>query len=181
VRPLDVNGINKAAGETYHTLYHRVYGLHTICLRLTNTFGPRMRIKDARQNFLGIWLRRVVEGDALEVWGGRQKRDLTYIDDAVAAFLIAGASSTIEQRIFNIGGSPGITLLELAELLVSIAGTGRYEKKEFPADRLRIDMGDYFTDDRLFRAATGWEPKVSLPEALARSVEFYRDRLNDYV
>jgi UDP-glucose 4-epimerase len=181
VRPLDVNGINKAAGETYHTLYHRVYGLDTVCLRLTNTFGPRMRIKDARQNFLGIWLRRVVENDALEVWGGQQKRDLTYIDDAIDAFLAAAAMPSPSSRIFNIGGSQAISLVELAELLVATADSGRYVVKEFPPERLRIDMGDYFTDDRLFREATGWAPKVALAEGLARSVAFYTDRLGDYV
>lgn len=181
VRPLDVNGINKAAGETYHTLYHRVYGLQTVCLRLTNTFGPGMRIKDARQNFLGIWLRRVIENDAVEVWGGNQKRDLTYIDDAVDALLAAAACPTLESRIFNIGGIPPIALVDLAELLVSIAGTGRFVIKEFPAEQLRIDMGDYFADDGLFRRTTGWAPKVTLPEALVRCVDYYRHRLNDYV
>jgi UDP-glucose 4-epimerase len=181
VRPLDVNGINKASGETYHTLYHRVYGLDTICLRLTNTFGPRMRIKDARQNFLGIWLRRVVENDALEVWGGNQKRDLTYIDDAVDAFFAAAALTSPDKRVFNIGGSPAISLKDLAQLLVDTAGSGRFVIKEFPAERLRIDMGDYFADDQLFRKATGWAPQVSLADGLARSVAFYNDRLNDYV
>jgi UDP-glucose 4-epimerase len=181
VRPLDVNGINKASGETYHTLYHRVYGLDTICLRLTNTFGPRMRIKDARQNFLGVWLRRVVENDALEVWGGNQKRDLTYIDDAVEAFLASAQLSSPESRIFNIGGSPAISLADLAQLLVETAGSGSFAIKEFPAERLRIDMGDYFADDRLFRKATGWAPEVTLADGLARSVAFYNDRLSDYV
>jgi UDP-glucose 4-epimerase len=181
VRPLDVNGINKWAGETYHSLYHRVYGLRTVCLRLTNTFGPRMRIKDARQNFLGIWLRRAVEDDVLEIWGGQQKRDFTYIDDAVDAFLVAGAISNIEGRIFNIGGCEPVALSGLADLLVKIAGTGRYETRPFPPDRLRIDMGDYFADDRLFRGATGWAPKVTLPDGLASTIAFYRNRLSDYV
>lgn len=181
IRPMDVNGVNKSAGENYHTLYHQIYGLQTVCLRLTNTFGPRMRIKDARQNFLGVWLRRVIENDALEVWGGQQKRDFTYIDDVVDAFLVAGATPTIENRAFNIGGSAPVALGELAKLLVSIAGTGRFEIKQFPPDRLRIDIGDYFADDELFRKATGWSAKVALPDALARSVAFYRDRIGDYV
>jgi UDP-glucose 4-epimerase len=140
-----------------------------------------MRIKDARQNFLGVWLRRVVENDTLEVWGGQQKRDFAYIDDVVDAFLVAGATPLIENRVFNIGGSPPVALAELAKLLVSIAGTGRFETKQFPPDRLRIDIGDYFADDALFRKETGWSAKVTLADALARSVAFYRNRIGDYV
>ncbi|MGP0074278.1 MAG: NAD-dependent epimerase/dehydratase family protein [Bryobacteraceae bacterium] len=181
LQPVDVNGVNKIAAESYHTLYHQVYGLQTVSLRLTNTYGPRMRIKDARQTFLGIWFRRVVEDGVFEVWGGQQKRDLSYVDDAVDAFLAAGALSNPKDRIFNLGGSPPVTLAELAESLVTIAGTGRFEIKEFPPALLRIDIGDYFADDRLFRNLTGWAPKVSLQEGLARSVAYYRNCLSDYV
>lgn len=181
LQPVDVNGVNKIAAESYHSLYHQVYGLQTVSLRLTNTFGPRMRIADARQTFLGIWFRRVVEGTAFEVWGGQQKRDLSFVSDAVDAFLAAGALSNPHHRIFNLGGSPPITLLELAESLVAIAGKGRFQIKEFPPELLRIDIGDYFADDRLFRELTGWSPKVTLEEGLAQTVAYYQDFLSDYV
>ena len=181
LRPVDINGVNKIAAESYHTLYQQVYGLQTISLRLTNTYGPRMRIMDARQTFLGIWFRRVVEDIPFEVWGGQQKRDLTYVDDAVDAFLAAGALSSPKDRIFNLGGSPPITLAELAQSLVTIAGRGRFEVKEFPPQLLRIDIGDYFADDRLFRGATGWAPQVSLRDGLARTIAYYEKSLSDYV
>jgi UDP-glucose 4-epimerase len=181
LRPVDVNGINKMTAEAYHTLYHQVYGLQTVSLRLTNTFGPRMRIKDARQTFLGIWFRHVVEDRVFEVWGGQQKRDLTFVDDAVDAFLAAGALSTTQNRVFNLGGSPPVTLTELAESLVAIAGRGGFEIKQFPPEHLRIDIGDYFADDRLFRKVTGWAPKVSLQEGLARTIAYYRNCLSAYV
>jgi UDP-glucose 4-epimerase len=182
VRPVDVNGINKAAGEAYHTLYHRRYGLQTACLRLTNTFGPRMRVKDARQTFLGIWLRRVIESGAFEVWGGKQKRDLTYVEDAVDAFLAAAACPTTQGQVFNIGGAGSpVTLAELAESLVTIAGTGRFEIKPFPPERLGIDIGDYFANDQLFRETTGWAPKITLREGLTRTVAYYRNSLSKYV
>jgi UDP-glucose 4-epimerase len=180
-QPVDVNGIHKIAAESYHTLYHRVYGLQTVSLRLTNTFGPRMRIRDARQTFLGIWVRRVIENDALEVWGGEQKRDLTYVEDAVDAFLAAAASPATQGRIFNLGGCPPVTLAELAESLVAIAGSGSLRIKQYPADLLRIDIGDYFADDRLFRQLTGWAPGIALEEGLARTVSYFRNCLDDYV
>jgi UDP-glucose 4-epimerase len=181
LNPVDVNGINKVAAEAYHLLYHRAYGLPTVCLRLTNTYGPGMRIMDARQTFLGVWLRRVIENSAFEVWGGQQLRDFTYIDDAVDSFLIAGWCASACGHAFNIGGGPAISLLKLAELLVKVGGSGSYEIREFPPDRLRIDIGDYFADDHLFRDLTGWTPTTTLEEGLAETLAYYRSRLEAYV
>jgi UDP-glucose 4-epimerase len=181
LHPVDVNGIHKMAAEAYHTLYHEVYGLWTVSLRLTNTYGPRMRVKDARQTFLGIWLRQVIENQGIEVWGGDQKRDLTYVEDVVEAFLCAVANPHCRGQTYNLGGCPPVTLSELARSLVGIAGSGHVVQKEFPAERKRIDIGDYFADDRRFREATGWMPKVMLQEGLAKSVEYYRERLGEYV
>jgi len=181
LRPVDVNGINKMAAEAYHTLYQQVYGLWTVSLRLTNTYGPRLRIKDARQTFLGLWLRRVVEDDVFEVWGGEQKRDLSYVDDVVDAFLRAVATDDAQGKTFNVGGCPPITLSALADSLVAVAGSGRIEQREFPAERKRIDIGDYFADDRQFRDLTGWSPRVTLQDGLARSVDYYRRHLRSYI
>ncbi len=181
LRPVDVNGINKMAGEWYHILYNNVYGIRACALRLTNTYGPRMRIKDARQTFLGIWIRRLLEGDAFEVWDGHQKRDFTYVDDAVEALLLAVTHPEAAGRIFNLGGEPVISLTELAELLVNVAGAGRWEAKSFPSERKRIDIGDYYADDRLIREALGWKPVVPLAEGLRRTVEYYRGCLQQYL
>jgi len=181
LRPVDVNGINKMAGEAYHTLYHQVYGMPTVSLRLTNTYGPRMRIKDARQTFVGIWLRRVLEDDAFEVWGGEQRRDLTYVDDVVDAFLLAAATPAALGQVFNIGGPPSVSLTELAELLIAAAGSGRFEQKQFPPERKRIDIGDYWADDSRFRSVTGWAPRVELREGLGRSLDYYRANLAAYI
>jgi UDP-glucose 4-epimerase len=181
LHPVDVNGINKMAAEAYHTLYHTVYGLQTVSLRLTNTYGPGMRIKDARQTFLGIWLRRVVEDGTFEVWGGQQVRDFTFVEDVVDVFLLAGRCRDAIGRIFNIGGGSSISLLELAGLLVKTAGGGNYKVCEFPPERRRIDIGDYFADDRAFRRLTGWSPKFSLKEGLSSTIDYYRSRLEDYV
>jgi UDP-glucose 4-epimerase len=178
--PVDVNGINKMAAEAYHTLYAKVYGMQTVSLRLTNVFGPRLRIKDARQTFLGIWLRKVVENDAIEVWGGDQRRDLTYVDDVVDAFLAAAQLTGHAGKVFNLGGSAPITLLNLAETLLHVSGSGRIEIHAFPQERKMIDIGDYFADDSSFRALTGWCPQVPLEEGLLRSVNYYRQHLKAY-
>ena len=179
--PVDVNGVNKIAGEGYHILYNNVYDLRACALRLTNTIGPRMRIKDARQTFVGIWIRLLVEGKPFEVWEGQQLRDFTYVDDAVDAFLHAAASPESNGRVFNLGGDCVINLKELADLLVEIHGSGEYVTRSFPADRRRIDIGDYYANDTRIRNCLGWAPKVSLREGLSRTLAFYRENLQHYL
>ena len=179
--PVDPNGVNKAAGESYHLVYGEIYGLRCSVLRLTNTYGPRMRVKDDRQTFLGTWLRLAVEGEELLVFGdGTQQRDFTYVDDAVEAFLLAGASAESDGEVFNVGGEPPVSLGELAELLVELAGAGSWRLVPFPAERRTIDIGDYFADDAKIRSRLGWEPRVGLREGLERSLAYYRDHGADY-
>lgn len=181
LRPVDVNGVNKMAGEWYHILYHNVYGLQSCALRLTNTYGPAMRVKDARQTFLGIWVRLLLEGKAFEVWGGEQLRDFTYVDDAVDAFLLAALNPAAAGRVFNLGGDSVVSLAQTAQLLVEANGSGDYRMREFPSERKRIDIGDYYADDRLIRTLLGWAPQVTLAQGLAHTLDYYRKNLAHYV
>jgi UDP-glucose 4-epimerase len=181
LRPVDVNGINKIAGESFHLLYSRVYGIRATALRLTNTIGPRMRIKDARQTFVGVWIRRLLEGKPIEVWGGEQLRDFTYVDDAVDAFLLAAARDEAVGAVFNLGGPPPVSLRTLAELLVDVNGGGEFVVREFPSDRKKIDIGHYYADDALIARMLGWKPQTDLRTALARTVEYYRRELKHYL
>ncbi|MEG4804600.1 NAD-dependent epimerase/dehydratase family protein [Microcoleus sp. ARI1-B5] len=181
LRPVDVNGINKMAGEWYHILYNNVYGIRSCALRLTNTYGSRMRVKDARQTFLGIWIRLLVESKPFEVWGGEQLRDFTYVDDAVDAMLIVAASEEAKGQAFNLGGDCVISLKDTAELLIKANGGGEFTVRSFPAERKLIDIGDYYADDRLIRELLGWKPKVSLLEGLSRTIAFYRENLPHYL
>ena len=181
LRPVDVNGINKLAGESFHLLYSRVHGIRATALRLTNTIGPRMRVKDARQTFVGVWIRRLVEGRPFEVWGGGQLRDFTYVDDAVEALLLAAIRREAEGEVFNLGGPPPVALRRLAETLVGINGGGTFAVRQFPADRKKIDIGDYYADDRLIARKLGWRPRTSLRTALTKTLDFYRKELRHYV
>jgi UDP-glucose 4-epimerase len=182
LRPPDVNGVHKLAAEQHHMIYARVHGLAATALRLTNCYGPRMRVRDARQTFVGIWIRRVLEDQPFEVWGGAQKRDFTYGDDVVDAMIAAIDAPACVGQAFNLGGHGPVSLDELADTLVAAnGGQGRFERKEFPADRKRIDIGDYVADDSAFRAATGWTPRVDLIEGLRRSLDFYRAHMARYL
>lgn len=184
VNPPDANGVSKWAGEQYWLLEQRVLHRPVVSLRLTNCYGPRLRIRDARQTFLGIWIRQVLRGEGFEVWGGDQLRDMTYVDDVVSAFLLSAEHAPrpdVAGRVFNLGGSPPASLVELADRLIAAnGGVGHYAVKSFPADRAPIDIGSYHADDRAFRSATGWAPEVGLDEGLARSLDWYRTRMADY-
>jgi len=181
LRPVDVNGINKLAGENYHLLYHQVHGIRSTVLRLTNTIGPRMRIKDARQTFVGVWIRALLEDAPFEVWGGEQLRDFTYVDDCVEALLLAAASEEAGGKVFNLGGPPPVSLLRLAEILVEVNGGGKFQVRSFPADRKKIDIGDFYADWRLIQETLGWRPRTSLRAGLKRTLAFYRKEREHYL
>lgn len=182
LHPTDVNGINKMAGEWYHILYNNVYGVRAVSLRLTNTYGPRMRIKDARQTFLGIWVKKVLEGTPIEIWGdGLQIRDFNYVDDVVEAMLLAAASEEANGQIYNLGSDEIINLRDLGEKLVGLNGSGECNVIPFPPDRKAIDIGDYYSDFSLIRSKLGWTPRVNLDEGLVRTLDYYRRNKNFYL
>ena len=180
LRPVDVNGINKLAGEEYHLLYSKVHGVPSTVLRLTNTIGPRMRVKDARQTFVGVWIKQILGGEPIEVWGGEQLRDFTYVDDAVEAFLLSATQPRAVGQVYNLGGVGNISLRDLAALLVEVAGKGAYRVRKFPADRRKIDIGDYYSDCRLIEEI-GWSPHTTIEAALAKTVAYYRKELKHYL
>jgi len=182
VRPTDVNGINKAAGEYYHIVYNNVFGVRACALRLTNVYGPRQLIKHNRQGFIGSFVRSAIENAAIELYGdGSQLRDLVYVDDAVDAFLRAGAADGCNGEVFNVGGMAPISLRALASKLVAIAGSGRVACVAWPADKKAIDIGSFYADSSKLARATGWAAAVSLDEGLTRTVEFYRANLAHYL
>jgi UDP-glucose 4-epimerase len=183
LHPTDVNGINKMAGEWYHMVYNNVYGLRATSLRLTNTYGPRMRIKDARQTFLGVWLKQVLTGEPILVYGdGQQLRDFNFVDDVVDALLLTAIDPRADGQIYNLGSSePPISLIDLAQQLVQIHGRGEYKLIPFPADRKLIDIGDYYADFNKIKSELNWLPRVTLAEGLDRSLKFYRPNLERYI
>ena len=181
LHPVDVNGINKLAGEMYHLLYHQVYGIQTSVLRLTNTYGPRMRVVDARQTFLGVWIRRLLEEQPILVYGtGGQLRDFNYVDDVVDAFLMVALSREANGEIFNLGHSCPINLRDTAKLLIELNGKGSYQVVPFPNERRAIDIGDYYGDFGKIRRSLGWAPATSLEKGLRHTLEYYERHAAHY-
>ncbi|MDQ3161887.1 MAG: NAD-dependent epimerase/dehydratase family protein [Actinomycetota bacterium] len=175
IDPVDLNGIHKLAAEWYHVLYGRVYGPTVSVLRLTNTYGPRMRVRDARQTFLGVWIKQLLTGERIQVYGdGSQRRDFTYVDDAVRALCLAVVDDAVAGEILNVGSREPVSLLELAQRLVELHGGGGYDVVPFPPDRLAIDIGDYFADSSKLEQRLGWWPEVDLDAGLRRTLAYFR-------
>jgi UDP-glucose 4-epimerase len=182
VRPSDVNGINKAAGEYYHLVYNNVFGVRGCSLRLTNVYGPRQLIKHNRQGFIGWFIRLAIEDRVIQIYGdGSQLRDFVYVDDAADAFLRAGADDTCNGEVFNIGGEAPHSHRELTALLLDVARSGRVEYIDWPAEKRAIDIGSFYADSSKFTRTTGWRPGVSLRDGLERTVAFYRQYRDRYV
>jgi len=181
VRPADINGVNKAAGEYYHLLYNNVFNLRACSLRLTNVYGPRQLIRHNRQGFIGWFIRLAIEDEEIQIFGdGSQMRDFVYVDDAADAFLRAGASDACDGDVFNVGGDEPISHRDLVALLLDVAGTGRVRYVEWPADKKRIDIGSFYSDSTRFRTRIGWRPRVDLRDGLRRTIEFYRAHMAEY-
>lgn len=175
LQPADVNGINKLSGEWYHLLYNNVYHIRSVVLRLTNTYGPRMYVRTNRQSFIGWFIHEVLDDKEITLYGdGSQLRDMAYVDDVAAAFLLAGASEAANGQVFNAGGSDPVSLLDLTRLLVEIAGSGSYRLVPFPPEKRAIDIGSFCTDYRKIEQTLGWHPSIDLVEGLQRTVEYYK-------
>ncbi|API60632.1 NAD-dependent epimerase [Tardibacter chloracetimidivorans] len=181
IRPVDVNGINKLAGEGYHLLYSNVYDIRASVLRLTNTYGPGMRVVDARQTFLGIWIRQLIEGSAIKVFGdGLQLRDFNFVDDCVDALLLAATNEAAIGQVYNLGSREVVNLKSLAELMIQMVAGGRFEIVPFPADRKAIDIGDYYSDFSAIERDLEWTPKVDLKTGLAQTIAYYQQHHAHY-
>ena len=103
------------------------------------------------------------------------------MDDAADAFLRAGAIDACNGEVFNVGGDEPLSHRALTTMLVEVAGSGRVEYVEWPADKKAIDIGSFYADSTKFKRATGWSPAVSVREGLGRTVAFYRQHLDRYV
>ena len=180
--PVDVNGINKIAGEQYHILYQEVYGIASSVLRLTNTYGPRMRIRDARQTFLGIWIRNLLEGKPIQVFGdGKQRRDYNYVEDVLDALLIGATEKNAIGKVYNLGAPDPLSLEDTAKIMCQRIEGGDYQMIPFPEDRKAIDVGDFICDYSAFRDQFGWEPKVSFEDGIQRSLEYFQGDIEHYI
>lgn len=179
--PTDVNGINKMAGEWYHILYNNVYGIRATSLRLTNTYGPRQLMKHDRQGFMSVFIRQLLNGETIQLFGdGKQIRDFNYVEDVVDALLLAASCPDCDGQVYNLGGDEPMMLIDLVKLMIEICGNGAFEMIPFPLDKKIIDIGDFYGDYRRLRATVGWRYFTSMRVGLEKTFDFYRANREHY-
>lgn len=181
-RPIDVNGCHKLAAEHLHRVYGEAYGLHTVTLRLTATYGPRMFVRNAGNGFLGLWIRQVLEGAPVSIFGdGNQQREFNYVADVLDALLAVAVTADAMGGVYNLGAAEAVSLNHMAEALLKAHGDGSKSYEPFPKDSLRIDIGSFKSDYGQIQRLVGWYPRVSLDEGLRRTLQYYRKELPRYL
>lgn len=181
IQPVDYNGVHKYAATMYHLMLARAGAIDAIVLRLTNVYGPRMALNRPCQGFLGTFVRTVITGRALSVFGdGLQLRDPMYVDDAVEAFLIAGLGP-IPSRVYNIGGPEALSVIEIARLTSRAAGVDEPSLRPFPEEIRSIDIGSYCTDSSRAGRELGWKPQVPFSQGIQSTLDYYRRELPHYL
>ena len=182
VLPLDINGVNKYAAELYHRIYYQVHGIETCSLRLTNTYGPRQLIRNARQGFIGWFVHQILCNEEIVLFGdGSQIRDLTYVDCVIDALLLAGVHPKAPGKMYNLGSGAPVTLLDLVRLMISVSGKGSYRFAPFPEEGRKIDIGNYYGSFDRIHQELGWSPRVPLENGIRRTLEFFDRRRSEYV
>jgi len=178
--PTDINGINAMAAEKYHLLYTKIYGIPTVSLRLTNTFGPRHQMKHSKQGVLNWFMRLLLEGKNVELYGdGTQIRDVNYVDDVVNALILAAENKKAIGKAYNLGGQP-VTLKQFVEEVIKVLGAGNYLLRPFPPERKVIEIGNYVADIGKIKNDLNWEPKIKLEEGIKITIKYYKKYKNYY-
>ncbi|MFC1999654.1 NAD-dependent epimerase/dehydratase family protein [Chloroflexota bacterium] len=181
MNPTDANGITKLAGEHYHLLYNRAYGIRTTSLRLTNVYGPRHQMRHSRQGFIGWFIRQAMDGETVQIFGdGGQLRDFNHVDDIVAALLMVATSEKADGEVFNLGSGTPISLADLVEAILRIVGKGDRKFVPYPEDRKQLEIGDYIADITKIRKVLGWGPTIQLEAGLESTVQFYKANRDQY-
>lgn len=172
--PVDINGINKNAGEQYHLLYHDIHNMKCCSLRLTNTYGPRHQMKHHKQGIVNWFIRMALSGRPIILFDdGVVKRDINYVDDVVEVFLLAGQSDKSWGKVYNIGGTSH-SLKEIASAIIELAKKGSIKYRKYPRDLKKIEIGNYEADYRKITADLNWQPKTQIHSGLTRTIDFYR-------
>jgi nucleoside-diphosphate-sugar epimerase len=153
----------------------RMGKLDGVVLRLTNVYGPRLGLHAVGQGFLSVFLRRLLAGEGIEIFGdGQQLRDPVYSEDVVEAFLLAGQARHLPHRMYNVGGLEALTVAEIACIMrdeVAPASTVRF--RPFPPDHLAFDIGSYRSDTRRIEAGLGWRPRTEFREGIQETVRWF--------
>jgi len=180
-QPLGIYEITNLAAEKIIEAYHLVFGIRSVLLRITNTYGPRAQMQHSRYGVVNWFVRLALDGETIPVFGnGQIQRDFLYVDDCIEALLRSATQEAAYGQIFNVGVDRPNTFSELAEEIVRAAGSGHWRLAPFSEERRAQEPGDFYSDITKIRTLLGWEPQTSLAVGLTRTVEYYRQHRSQY-
>lgn len=180
--PMDIYSANKSAAEKYHLIYYRSYGIPTTSLRISNVYGPRAQVKQKGYGITNYLVRMALLNEMITVYEpGTQKRDFIYVDDVVDSMILAAQSALANGEVFFVGSGKETAFVDMVRLIIEIAGSGRWKFVPWPPERKSIEVGDVALDLAKIQKLLKWNPKVSFEEGLKGTVEYYRERIRDYL
>ena len=172
--PISPYAASKLAGEYYCRVFSRTFGLSTVSLRYFNVFGPLQDPKSQYAAVIPRFITWTLGGQPLEIHGdGLQSRDFTYVDNVVAANLLAAEGPDVQGEPFNIACGERLTLLEVADTIERLVG--RRSQRQHTSPR-RGDVRHTLADISKVRARLGYEPAVGFAEGMARTVAYFRQQ-----
>jgi UDP-glucose 4-epimerase len=176
-RPLCIHAVHKRAVEEYLYLYERLFGIRYSVARVTNPYGPGQPRGRTAYGVINRLIHLALADEPLPIYGdGLQLRDYIHVDDVVSALLALGARDEANGRAYNVGSGRGVRMVDVARVIIEIAGGGRVRHVDWPALAAQIETGDFVADVSRIRTELGWEPTIDLREGLERTVSHYRQK-----
>ena len=179
--PKGIYAVTNLSAEKMVLVYDDVHKISGICLRITNTYGPRHQMAHDEYGVLNWFIRKAIDNELIPVFGnGHILRDFLYVDDLVECFLQVAICPSAYGEVFNVGTGIPISFIDLAKKIVKVADSGKVAFTEFTKERKEVEPGDYYTDISKIRKVVGWTPKTDLSEGLKKTIEFYRKHKKEY-
>ena len=174
-KPLSLYGIHKLLVERYCYYYFKIFGLKTIVARLPNPYGIRQQMKHNKYSLVGWFLRQALDDGIITIFGdGKQERDYLYIDDIVDGLLLLAEQGT-PGEIYNMGSKEKVTFVEMVDMVLKEARTGKKEHVPWPENYEKNETGGYIADTSKIEHDTDWKAKTTLKEGIKRMVAYYKN------
>ena len=174
LRPTSIHGVNKLAVEKYFILYHQIYKMKTIYMRVTNPYGPYQTDQPKNFGIINLFIQQAVRDETIKIFGaGKQLRDYLYIDDLIAVMMLAALNPRAYGEVFNIGSGKGIGLLDMVRTIIRIAGKGKVAKVPWPPQFKKVETGDFVADITKAGKILGWRPRTAIKEGLRKTMVSY--------
>jgi UDP-glucose 4-epimerase len=181
INPIGIYAITNFAAERIVLTYHNLHNVKSVCLRITNTYGPRHQMAHDEYGVFNWFIRRAMDNELIHLFGdGRILRDYLYVDDLTESLIATALSDKVYGEVYNIGSGVPVSFIELAGKIIEVAGSGKMDHTEFTTERKALEPGDYYADITKIKNAIGWQPKTSLEDGIKKTLEYYRKNKKHY-